>query len=48
VTPCSVVVGYRRFGGSCCLHIQGEGDGMGQNGLDAGPDWRWAAGVASQ
>jgi hypothetical protein len=22
VTPCSVVVGYRRFGGPCCLHLQ--------------------------
>jgi hypothetical protein len=24
VTPCSDVVGYQRFGGSCCLHVQGE------------------------
>jgi len=24
VTPCSVVVGYRCFGGPCCLHLQGE------------------------
>jgi len=24
VTPDSVVVGYRRFGGPCCLHLQGE------------------------
>jgi hypothetical protein len=24
VTPCSVAVGYRRFGGPCCLHLQGE------------------------
>jgi hypothetical protein len=24
VTPCSVVVGYQRFGGSCCLHLQGD------------------------
>jgi len=22
VTPCSVVVGYRRFGRPCCLHVQ--------------------------
>jgi hypothetical protein len=21
VTPCSVVVGYRRFGGPCCIHL---------------------------
>jgi hypothetical protein len=24
VTPCSVVVGYRRFGGLFCLHLQIE------------------------
>jgi hypothetical protein len=23
VTPCSVVVGYQRFGGPYCLHLQG-------------------------
>jgi hypothetical protein len=23
VTPCSVVLGYRRFGGPYCLHLQG-------------------------
>jgi len=23
VTPCSVVVGYQRFGGPRCLHLQG-------------------------
>jgi hypothetical protein len=28
VTPCSVVVGYQRFGGSCCLHLQGEVAGV--------------------
>jgi hypothetical protein len=27
VTPCSVVVGYQRFGGFCCLHLQGEDGG---------------------
>jgi hypothetical protein len=26
VTPCSVVVGYRRFGGSCCHNLHGEVD----------------------
>jgi hypothetical protein len=26
VTPCSVIVGYHRFGGSYCLHLQGEED----------------------
>jgi hypothetical protein len=25
VTPCSDVVGCQRFGGPCCLHLQGEG-----------------------
>jgi hypothetical protein len=24
VTPCIVVVGYKRFRGPCCLHLQGE------------------------
>jgi hypothetical protein len=24
VTPCSVVVGYQRFGGPYCLHLQGD------------------------
>jgi hypothetical protein len=24
VTPCSDVVGYQRFEGPCCLHLQGE------------------------
>jgi len=24
VTPCGVAVEYRRFGGSCCLHLQGS------------------------
>jgi hypothetical protein len=23
VTPCSVVVGYQRFRGPCCVHLQG-------------------------
>jgi len=24
MTPCSDVVGYQRFEGPCCLHLQGE------------------------
>jgi len=24
VTPCCVVLGHRRFRGTCCLHVQGE------------------------
>jgi len=27
VTPCSDMVGYERFGGPCCLHLQGEDGG---------------------
>jgi hypothetical protein len=26
MTPCSDVVGHQRFGGPCCLHLQGEVD----------------------
>jgi len=26
VTPCSVVVGYQRFGGPCCSHLPKPGD----------------------
>jgi hypothetical protein len=40
VTPCSDVVGYRRFGGPSYLHLQDEVDGMGGNGTDIGTDWR--------
>jgi len=32
-TPCSVVVGYQRFGGPCCLYLQGE--------VQQGPRKRW-------
>jgi len=28
VTPCNVVVGYQRFRGPCCLHLQGEDGGV--------------------
>jgi hypothetical protein len=28
VTPCSDVVGYRRFGEPCCLHHPEDEDGM--------------------
>jgi len=27
LTPCSDTAGYRRFGGPCCLHLQGETSG---------------------
>jgi len=27
VTPCTAVVGYRRFGGSYCLHLEDENGG---------------------
>jgi hypothetical protein len=45
---CSVVVGYQHFRGPCCLHLQSEVAGMGENGIDTGPDWRGVAGVAHQ
>jgi hypothetical protein len=32
MTPCSVVVGYQRFGGPCCHHLQGKVVGVGENG----------------
>jgi hypothetical protein len=47
MTLCSVVVGYQRFGGPCCLHLQGEVDRK-KNGIDIGPGWRGAAGVAGK
>jgi hypothetical protein len=28
VTPCSVVVGYQRFRGPCCLHLLVNGDSL--------------------
>jgi hypothetical protein len=34
VTPCSVVVRYQRFGGPFCLHLQGEVNGAGEEGVD--------------
>jgi hypothetical protein len=46
VTPCSVVVGYQRFRGPCCLHLQGEVVSVGENGVDVGPDRTVAAGSA--
>jgi hypothetical protein len=27
VTPCTVAVGYQRFGGPCCLHLYSEDGG---------------------
>jgi len=34
VTPCKVVVGYRRFGGQWCLHLQAEDSNRGLLGCD--------------
>jgi hypothetical protein len=47
VIPHSVVVGYQCFRGLWCLHLQGEVADVEENGIDVGPDWRGAAGVAS-
>jgi hypothetical protein len=30
MTPCSDAVGYQRFVGHCCLHLQGEVSGAGK------------------
>jgi hypothetical protein len=35
VTPCSAVVGYRRFGGPCYLHLEGEDSSRDLLGCDA-------------
>jgi len=48
VTPCSVIVGYQHFRSPCCLHLQGEVAGMGENSIDVGLDWKGAAGAATQ
>jgi len=48
VMQCIIVVGYQFFRGPCCLHLQGEVARMGENSIDMGPDWRGAAGAASQ
>jgi hypothetical protein len=49
VTPCGVVVRYQPFRALCCLYLQGEVTGMGENGIDIkGPDWRWVARASSQ
>jgi hypothetical protein len=36
VTLCSIVVGYKWFGGPCCFHLQGEVNGTGKKGIDIG------------
>jgi hypothetical protein len=48
VASCSITVGYQRFGGPCCLHLQGEVhrqsfyiDGGGNRGL-------WKVGILPQ
>jgi hypothetical protein len=46
VLPYSVVVGFQRFKGPCCLHLQGEVVWMGENDIDIGPDWRRATGAS--
>jgi hypothetical protein len=47
VTPCSVVVGYQRFGGPYCLYLQGEVADVGEIGIDIGPDLRREATAVS-
>jgi hypothetical protein len=48
VKPCSVVVGYKRFTGPCCLHLEGEVAGMRENGIDNRPGLERATGAISQ
>jgi hypothetical protein len=43
VTQCGVVIGYHRFRGPCCPHLQGEVPGVGKSGTDIRPDWKGAA-----
>jgi hypothetical protein len=40
VTPCSVVVGYQRFGELCCLHLQVKVNGIGKGSIDTGREYR--------
>jgi len=40
VTPCSVVVRYQCFRGSCCLHHQGEVNGAGKADTDIGRKYK--------
>jgi len=35
MTPCSVAVGYRRFGGPRCLHVHPEVENKNKNKKDA-------------
>jgi hypothetical protein len=40
VTPCCLEGGYRRFGGSCCLHLQGWSNLQGWS-VKTTQRWRW-------
>jgi hypothetical protein len=44
VMPCSVVGGYHRFGGPCCLHLQGEEGILPQHYTTSQPrrPWTWS------
>jgi len=48
VTLCTAVVGYQHFRSPCCLDLRVETAGVGESGIDMGPDWRGVAGAASQ
>jgi hypothetical protein len=45
MTPCNVVVGYQRFGGPWCLHLQSEGGGRLRQ---HGPLKRWCSATTLQ
>jgi hypothetical protein len=48
VTPCSTVVGYQRFRGLYCPHLQGKVAGMEEEDTDVVAGWRRVAGATSQ
>jgi hypothetical protein len=45
VTPCIDVVGYQRFRGPYCLHLQGEETRKGENSIDGGSMDLWNIGI---
>jgi hypothetical protein len=43
VTSCSVEVGYQRFGGPCCHHLQGEDPTTSLHGVITQKNWTWSS-----
>jgi len=40
VTPCIAAVGYQSFGGTCCLHLQGDMTGAEKKGFSLSKLWK--------